>query len=448
MSVQAFEDSLPGFLMKQRWFSGKARAIRAGSLLDSAQVAPGVVLTLASVRYADRGREVYCIPLAFPSAAITDACGEPAFAAALLDAVRAEKRLRAGRGVIVAKKARTFERLSAGLPRRFAPVPLGVEQSNSSMVLGRRLVLKLYRRLEPGPNSEIEIGRFLTDQGFPNAPALAGWLEYRSRGRTFALAVLQALVPGRGLWEATLERPGRTLRLAPLLGRRTAELHLALAQGTGALAPEPFTPACRRRLRESMRAQAEHALRLLKERFHALPMSARAPALAVMKAQGRILAAFDSGLRGTLQGRRIRTHGDLHLGQVILTGKDFVFVDFEGETLKSLAERRLKRSPLYDAAGMLRSFQYAAQSARLKGRRSQWAERTGAAFLDAYLQRARPILPDDPASTRILLDLFCLEKALYELAYEISHRPAWVRIPLKGILDALRAGGGRPRDFI
>ncbi|MBI5243747.1 MAG: phosphotransferase [Elusimicrobia bacterium] len=428
---------MPGFLTKQRWFGGKARTIRAVSLLDAAQVAPGAVLALASVRYSDGGRETYCLPLAFPSAEITDVCGDPAFGSALLDAVRRERKIRTNLGVIAAKRTRAFGRLFAGLPSRVRPVPLAAEQSNSSIIFGRKLLLKLYRRLDPGPNPELELGQFLTGRGFTRASALAGWLEYRGRGRTLPLAVMQAFVPGRDLWEATLERPLRTLRLASLLGRRTAELHLALAQGAGALASEPFTAACLGRLRAGMHRHADKALRLLRERFPALPGSARAQALAVLKARDRIRAAFDSGLRGPIQGLRIRCHGDLHLGQVILTGKDFTFIDFEGEKLKSPAERRLKRSPLYDAAGMLRSFQYAAQSARLRGRRSHWAEKAGVAFLDAYLRQARPILPQIPAQARTLLDLFCLEKALYELAYELSHRPAWVLIPLRGILRSL-----------
>jgi len=442
--------SLRRFLRSRRWFAGKARTIRSASIADIAQVSEGSVLALARVRYADRDEETYALPLVPPKGpkdAWKDACGAPDFGRAVMDAVRAQGTFPALGGTVRAARTRAFARLAAGLPARLRPQPLRTEQSNSSVVLGGKLLLKLYRRVAAGVNPEIELGRFLTERRFPHAPALAGWLEYRRGGRAMALAVLQAFVPGGvDFWQFTLEelrRPsGAYPRLAALLGRRTAQLHLALASGKGPdFAPEPFTDRCRRKLRAGMRSQARRTLRLLRARLPALPRSARAQARRVLAAEGKILAALGSALGRPIEGRRIRCHGDLHLGQVLFTGKDFFIIDFEGEPARPSSERRLKRSPLYDAAGMLRSFHYAAQAARAPER---LADEAGAAFLEAYLSSARSgaFLPADPARLRALLEAFCLEKALYELAYELNNRPSWVRMPLRGILRSVEGSSG------
>ena len=203
-----------------------------------------------------------------------------------------------------------------------------------------------------------------------------------------------------------------------------------------------------------MRAQARKALRLLKERLHALPKSARPEAAQVLAAENKVIALFGAALQHPIEARRIRCHGDLHLGQVLFTGKDFIIIDFEGEPARAPSERRLRRSPLYDAAGMLRSFHYAAQSVHFERRSSEaaaerLAEEAGAAFIKAYLSRARAggFLPADPVQLRALLDAFCLEKALYELLYELNNRPAWVRVPLRGIIHALKgSSGGGPKS--
>ena len=458
-----FERSLPGFLKEQRWFGGKARTIRCASLLDVALIGPESVIVLAAVRYTDGGAETYALPLTLPDGpkgAWTDACADPSFGRSVLDAIRKRRTLPALHGTVRAERTRAFARLSAGLPKRILPQPLRGQQSNSSIVLGKRLLVKLYRRAAPSVNPEIEIGRFLTKRGFAHAPALAGWLEYRRRGRTIPLAILQAFVlGGRDFWEFTLgelRRPsGAYPKLAALLGRRTAQLHLALGSGKWPdFAPEPFTASYRRELRAGMRAQSKKALRLLRERLHALPKSACSEAANVLAAEGQIGACLDSAFRLPIDARRIRCHGDLHLGQVLFTGKDLVFIDFEGEPARSPSERRLKRSPLYDAAGMLRSFHYAAQSVRFERRSSgaaaeRLAAQASAAFIKAYLSCARAggFLPADPVQIRALLDAFCLEKALYELIYELNNRPAWVRIPLRGILRLLKeSSGGGPES--
>ena len=200
----AFERALPGFLKGQRWFGGKARTIRSASILDLALISPNSVIVLSRVRYADRGEEIYALPLTLPAGpkkAWEDACGAPDFGRAILDAVRGRRSLPALRGTVRAERTRAFARLAAGLGPGIRPRPLRVEQSNSSVVLGKQLLIKLYRRVAAGIHPEIEVGRFLTEQGFARAPALAGWLEYRRGRRTLPLAVLQAFVPnGSDFW--------------------------------------------------------------------------------------------------------------------------------------------------------------------------------------------------------------------------------------------------------
>jgi len=259
--------------------------------------------------------------------------------------------------------------------------------------------------------------------------------------------------------EPARETLGTYLAAAELLGERTAELHRALsspaAAESAAFAPEPFSLLYQRSLYQSLRGAAGRTLELLEQRLQNLPEALRPAAEALVGDRGRLLARF-SALRGTkIEALRIRTHGDYHLGQVLYTGRDFVILDFEGEPARPLSERRLKRSALRDVAGMLRSFQYAAHAALVEGARrgavtersrgdlerrlAAWERWAGAAFLGAYLRRSRAggdapaFLPAAPGDLAMLLDVFLLEKAVYELGYELNNRPDWVGIPLAGI---------------
>jgi maltose alpha-D-glucosyltransferase/alpha-amylase len=253
------------------------------------------------------------------------------------------------------------------------------------------------------------------------------------------------------------EMVGSYLETARLLGRRVAELHHALASDGDdpAFAPEPFTLLHQRSLYQSMRNLVARNFRLLRERLATLPADAAADGARLARCEAQVLEACRAIIGERLSGMRIRCHGDLHLGQVLRTGSDFVIIDFEGEPARPLGERRLKRSPLRDAAGMLRSFSYAAQAAlraapergvaqppelpRLERWVRYWRAWVGSAFLRAYLQRmaGTPLLPSGPKELAVLLRFLLFEKSVYELGYELDNRPMWVAIPIRGILDLL-----------
>jgi len=253
--------------------------------------------------------------------------------------------------------------------------------------------------------------------------------------------------------EQAKELIGIYLETAQLLGQRTAELHVALAQATDNpdFAPEPFTDFYRRGLYQSMIGQANQTLQLLRQRLSRLPASTQDDAQQVLACQPTIRRQLQALRDRRIAALRIRCHGDYHLGQVLCTGRDFAIIDFEGEPARSLSVRRMKRSPLRDVAGMLRSFHYAAYAALL-GQISHlrpedypvlepwaqfWYAWVATTFLRAYLDVAAQerFLPPNPEHLRILLTALLLDKAFYELGYELNSRPDWVRIPLQGILQ-------------
>jgi trehalose synthase-fused probable maltokinase len=350
--------------------------------------------------------------------------------------------------------------------------------------------LKLFRRIEAGPNPELEISEELTNQGFTRVPSLAGAIVDERRDQEAAtLAIVQAVVTNQGSgWTFTIDElrryyervqarisrgdsEGTTMPAADLsystdgpepppffaaleawylgaagvLGRRTAELHLALASARGeAFRPEPFDAAALRELASTVAQQGADVLDLLAAREAALPDDVRPMAAAVLERRDDLLHRLNALGRVREAGQRIRVHGDYHLGQVLRTEEDFVIIDFEGEPARTLAERRAKYSPLKDVAGMLRSFHYAATAALMAvaqstagamERLSPWAEAwqywVSKSFLDSYRQTldGTPILPREPAFDPVL-DAFVLQKALYELGYELNNRPDWTRIPL------------------
>jgi maltose alpha-D-glucosyltransferase / alpha-amylase len=378
------------------------------------------------------------------------------------------------------------------------PVRRGsAEQSNTSILFGDRFILKLFRRQEPGLNPDAEIGRYLSeDTTFDRIPPFAGSIEYEPGADTGSrtLALLQGLVPNEGDgWKWTVEELDRyfetcaplpfpeTLRAelenrlelserpasqlardhvgiyldsANTLGRRTAELHLALASPTTnpAFAPEWLTSADLEVLLTDFRQHASRVLDVLKERVSDLPDEVVEVAAAVLSRRRRILDHFTAPKSDSLRTQRIRIHGDYHLGQVLKVKTDFVILDFEGEPARSLADRRTKQCPLKDVAGMLRSFSYAAYAslinyttrhpediARLQPWAELWERSAVTQFLHAYRETARgaQFLPADSADFRNLLDIFLADKALYEVLYELNARPAWVRIPLLGIISLL-----------
>ena len=362
--------------------------------------------------------------------------------------------------------------------------PLGVEQSNVSIAFGDRLILKIYRRLRAGEQPDVEVARFLTDvAGYSHTPSLMGTVEVvPEEGEPTTLAAAFAFVPNRGdAWHAVtgaldrrLEEIAYTattagedgmprpraydfpLSIGALAGQRTAELHRALASGgpETAFATEPLTAKVLSGWAAESVREAKAVFRSLEAALPRLDEATAADARALLDRKEDLLARLEAFGAATPSGKCSRIHGDYHLGQVLVSRDDLVVIDFEGEPRRSLAERRAKSSPLRDVAGMLRSFDYAAATALgdlaeraptadaeaaarawLKG----WLEDTTAAFLSAYREHiaGAPTWPDDPALAEALIDLFVVQKAIYEIGYELANRPGWVSIPVRGALGVL-----------
>ncbi len=369
------------------------------------------------------------------------------------------------------------------------------EQSNTSIIFGGRYILKLFRKLSAGVNPDCEIGKYLTENaGFHSVPAFGGALTYmRPAMPQYTLAMAQGLVENQGDgWQATLEELGRYYerclaweRAAPStdakpqtayldaareltgiyrdsaasLGRTTAQMHIALAGATDvpAFAPEPFTDADRLKLAQDLRAHAGTVFDSLRNSLSRLPDELLEEASYVLGLRRKIWDRLSQLEKLNAHCLKTRVHGDYHLGQVLRVENEYVILDFEGEPSRSIEERRAKQLPLKDVAGMLRSFGYAARAALFNytARRPEdieqlepWAKAWEKVVADIFLQSYREtaadaaFLPRDDAAFRGLLDGFILDKALYELRYELNNRPAWVSIPLSGILSLRLNGAG------
>ncbi len=425
-----------------------------------------------------------------------DATIEPAFATALLQSTRARATLPGRTGQIGGGSLRGLRQIS---PDELARLPASVgraEQSNTSVIFGNRFIMKLFRVLEEGQNPDVEIGRFLTlRKTSALVPKLAGFVEYRAPGRAnAAVAMVQDLVANEGDgWSQVLATLGRFVdrcqrkkggppeiatttpllerarsTLSPglarllgdqrgqvaLLARRTADLHLALASDSEAadFAPELFNAMHQRSLYEGARVRLDRTFRLVERKLPQLPADTRTQASEVLARKKEIDARLRRVVDARIEARRIRVHGDYHLGQVLWTGSNYVIIDFEGEPARPLSERRFKRSPLVDVAGMLRSFHYAAVTAhrdpRLRGpQRRQvrpwleaWHAAVSAVFLATYVEAlGDDLLPPEDEHLALLLDFFVLDKCIYEIGYELNNRPDWLAIPLEGIRGILDA---------
>jgi maltose alpha-D-glucosyltransferase/alpha-amylase len=417
---------------------------------------------------------------------VSDAFADDSFCLALVDAMAEGKELRCAGGRLRFTTTAAFAALAGDgvgdLPVR-QPTSQG---SNTAVALNDRLFLKAYRHLREGINPELEIGRFLTEVArFPHSVPVAGAVEYeRDDGTYMVLAILQGYVENQGDgWSYTLgylerfledcragvcetlltpeEVHGPYLHVVRILGQRTGELHAALALPTGdaAFDPEPIGRKELSQWAKGVRAEATATLDLLKHRLKSLPEEVRDEAETLLAARQPLLDRI-AAIAGTgAQGLKTRYHGDYHLGQVVMKENDFVIIDFEGEPARSLEERRRKHSPLRDVAGMLRSFNYATYAAvrpltalqphdyaGLEGHARVWEQHAAAAFLEGYgaAVAGSGIAPGETAQTLALIDLFTLEKALYEVRYELDHRPDWVSIPIKGILTLLSLTSAPP----
>jgi maltose alpha-D-glucosyltransferase/alpha-amylase len=425
---------------------------------------------------------------------LVDALAERGFEEALLEAIERRRRFRNALGELEGWRGPAFRRLRSAGPEALEPSLLRAEQSNTCIVYGQQLVLKFFRRVQEGTNPDLEIGRVLTARGsVAHTPPVAGALTIeRESAESTTLAILHGYVANQGdAWSYTLgaveqyfervltrrngiaapapgpllgyaEQPvpapvhdtvgAAYLESARLLGLRSAELHRALASVPEPdFAPEPFTTLYQRSIYQSMRARARQTLELLRGRRRAIPEAARADAERVLTLEPEVDRRLRTVLARRLNAVQIRCHGDYHLGQVLWTGKDFVIIDFEGEPERSLSERRLKRAPLRDVAGMARSFHYAVYSG-LAGARARgidgaalepaaraWYVWVAATFLRAYLDAAGDLVPKSRPEQQLLLDVFMLDKALYELGYELGSRPDWVGVPLRGIVEILES---------
>jgi maltokinase len=441
-------EALRAWLPGQRWFATKTRRIADVRIADAVDVGPGVLLVVV-VTLDDGTRDRYALPIRPESDAVADALDDPGYGRALLQLLTRAGSVTGRRGELRGVPAVGALLAAAdALPVR----RLSGEQSNTSVVFGDRLIMKHFRRLADGPNPEEEMTRFLTERArFPHTPRLAGHLEYRSSGQQATLAVVQELVAGaRDGWQWMLEalgaavgnaRPGAsvpdaaglreraasTLTALGRLGEVTGALHRALASDATdpAFAPAPVSAMDLAQWADDIDTQLAAARR-------------------VMEAQ-RLPGDLDvrGGLDGLAGCQKIRHHGDLHLGQTLYRPEqtEFVIIDFEGEPLRPLAERRRKHSPLRDVAGVLRSIDYAAAAAlpaEMAGWASAWQDEATRAFLTAYrtATRGTRFVPDTDAAFRRAVAVFELEKAAYEVVYEANNRPDWLAIPTGGLLRA------------
>jgi trehalose synthase-fused probable maltokinase len=421
-----------GWLATRRWFRGKSRPIDQVTLHDAAALDGGVGwLLVLAVRYADGGQERYLLPVVRDGDAFREPNdGEGAWRGLLAQLVAGDDSPGTEGGFhFTAMPALEGLLRDAPPPERLEESRLEVEQSNTSVRLGDVLMLKLYRLLEPGVNPELEVSAFLTEVGFGHAPALAGSVSYQpGDGEPAAAAMLSQLVPARrDGWQWALDAlasppigPQQALAGAAQIGGITAELHEALAS-------RPETPGFPARAAtaaetEAWRVGAEGQLDAALAALSGEPerrLERLAPA--IRERLGAIGRADEPALS--------RIHGDYHLGQLIRTDEGFAIVDFEGEPARPMAERRLPSSPLRDVAGMLRSLDYAARTAAARGpdgfAADAWLDDARATLLTAYGSAAENH-PD-------LLAAFEIEKACYEVRYELNNRPDWLWLPLAAL---------------
>jgi maltose alpha-D-glucosyltransferase/alpha-amylase len=531
----ALEDRLVSYVQSQRWFGGKARQIKSATFREIIPMSfdsMDASITQIQIDYTEEDPEVYVLPLAFATAeradqicetspntvlaritvrdkagektgCLYDAVFDKVFCKSLVEMIARRRQLRGAAGDFVAVPVRAMRDGSLDSVSTLEVASMRAEQSNSSIVFGDQLILKLFRRTETGINPDVEVGCFLTERvGFPNTPRVAGSIEYRTkRGEVAAVGILQKFVPNEGdAWRQALDalsqyferavtRPSDELKqlLQPepfvqqlesvnippvagelvgpyfenikLLGQRTAELHVALASQTDDLnfAAEPFSVLYQRSLYQSMRNLAGQNFQLLKNNLKSLRGMMLDEGLKILDRQDEVFNHFRTLVSRKITAKRTRIHGDFHLGQVLYTGKDYVIIDFEGEPARPLTERRIKRTPLRDVAGMLRSFHYAAYttlfghlgSAAVRPEdlavMEQWARIWNvwicSTYLKSYLHHAEPgeFLPQSRDELNILLDVCLLEKALYELGYELNNRPDWLRIPFAGLQQLLQS---------
>ncbi len=483
--LELFQESmLPKYICRQRWFGSKSKTIQSVTVIDWARLPDDAsLLVLLQIAYTEGQPDTYVLPIALLSGEVSvderyhigqitltndgmegqqvlvDALALPSTRVAILEMIRENQTLTTMKGEIqgiagaLAKEApsETSSRVSSA------------EQSNSSILFGDSLILKLFRRIQPGINPDVEIGQMLTEVAkFEHIAPYAGQIVYKAVDpetaieSSYVLALLQGQVKNVGDgWSWTLEQLQEIQTVAEsdliqrfesaigLLGRRTAEMHSALEEAEGPdFLPETGSPEIFAREADKFKEQIAGTFSVLRQRFSELPEEYVADAASLFVKRQMIESVADQLAQLDVKeaGYWTRIHGDFHLGQVLRTEDDFVILDFEGEPVKSVEERRSRKSPLRDVAGMLRSFSYVVAvfhrdhpeaESRLKEREQIFQK----LYLDSYLlSRSKELT----ATTRTMLKAYLLEKALYELEYELNHRPQWTDIPLRGILEILQ----------
>jgi maltokinase len=449
-------DAVGTWLEEQRWYASKSRHVTGLDIEEAAALSadPPLLVLLVQARFATGSHDLYQLPMAFVSPAqgqtgspvartarwtAVDAVADPELVRELLRHIDAESSIDTDEGCFRFGKPE----LSGPLVIDAAARPMGVEQSNSSIVFGDETVLKVFRRLEPGINPELELLRFLTRREFPNIAPLQGWYEYEGRSFSATLGVAQRFFADAvGGWELALEQirtdPAAFLVELGSLGTVTAQLHNALASDGSdtAFAPEEPSAEALALLTATIDEDVERA-------FVRLPDDERVASIAGrgQDVRERISMRAQVGVGG----RAIRTHGDYHLGQTLhgAGGHDWLIIDFEGEPARPLYERRFKASPLRDVAGMLRSFAYATSAVAIMHNQpapGQFEDRARQTFLEHYFSTIEPaLLPAGESAILNLLSIFELEKAIYELQYELDNRPDWLPIPVAGIARLLES---------
>jgi maltose alpha-D-glucosyltransferase/alpha-amylase len=522
------ESRLFEYLQNQSWSGGKARQLKSVQIRDAIKLpvdSNKVFILFLLAEYIEGDPEENFLPLGFatgrereklqeraPASIIAglrlddegvegvlyDAVESSGFCRSLVAAIGRRRSYPNGEGELKALATSAW-RTFGGHQSISDDSISKIQQSNTALVIGHKYFLKMFRRMEPGPNPDLELGWFLTEREFPAIAAVAGALKYmRPNGEEFTVALLTRFLPeAKNAWEYTIDALGRYferigtavgqpkfaapaegppigfnqepvpetvavlvgtyLEAARLLGQRTGQLHVALASEPDDkdFAPEPFTPFYQRSLFQSMRNLTVHTLLTLRRSLDRVPEGLRAEAEKVINLESAIVKQFKAVHERGIAGKRIRCHGNLHLGEILYTGKDFVFIDFEGESARPLGERRIKRSPLNDVASMIRSFEFTTYAALFKQldlgtlheeRLPQlepwtgfWYRWVSSVYLNAYLEvvRETDLLPRSNEELKVLFDVHLLEKAVYEIGYELKHRPSWLKIPFRAIVKLL-----------
>ena len=507
---------LTTYIKNTRWFRSKSRVVMSVNMLDQITL-PGDnlgQLLIVAFNFTEGARELYALPVRMvsgeeahgvevenPGAVIArvgengdllvDAVVSQPFHHILLELISNGRVLPGRTGKLGSTKStRLSETVENGLPPQSKI--LKVEQSNSSIVFDEKIYLKLFRKLEEGINPDLELTKQLTEKcGFEHVPYYLGDIQYIAPGQDPAsLVMIQSYTtseqdgwshtlaaisryfervlgepqppqaPAMGLWQQIPEPflsmiDGVHLDTVRLLGTRSAEMHIDLARDSDSpdFAPEPFSLQHQRSVFQSIRSECKQTVALLTRMQNSLEEHSKSLAEQVLRHADVLGGCHDYLLRDQIDAKKIRIHGDYHLGQLLFTGKDFIILDFEGEPGRPIGERRLKRSALVDVAGMLRSFNYAAHHGLLESRTIRpidqvtletyadlWSTRASQIFLGAYLDKiaGSGLVPKEQEDLEALLRSFLIHKALYELRYELNNRPNWVPIPLRGLLSLVR----------